>query len=189
MTVLYLDKEIRTCPCGANFVSAVCPRCGAQPSTTPAAERTKRTEKEKSAEKPSRRDAASGKAVSSGSEHLEQVELIERVHGAVWKYPELEYLFAIPNGGQRNRATAGKLKAEGVKPGVSDLFLPVPRGRFHGLWIEMKYGMNKPTAEQLAWMDAMRRFGYRCEVCWSADEAWTVIEEYLMDPGSRTVRI
>lgn len=40
------------------------------------------------------------------------------------KYPKLRgRLFAVPNGGRRDQTTAGKLKAEGVVPGVSDLIL------------------------------------------------------------------
>ena len=49
------------------------------------------------------------------------------------RLPELRLLFAVPNGGHRHRAVAARLKDEGVKAGVPDLFLPVPRGAFHGL--------------------------------------------------------
>jgi endo-beta-N-acetylglucosaminidase D len=52
--------------------------------------------------------------------------------------PELVWLFAIPNGGDRNIAVAGNLKAEGVKSGVADLLLPVARYGYHGFFIEMK---------------------------------------------------
>ena len=38
--------------------------------------------------------------------------------------PRLEWIHAIPNGGLRNKATASNLKAEGVKSGVLDVFLP-----------------------------------------------------------------
>lgn len=47
-------------------------------------------------------------------------------------------LFHIPNGGLRNLKTASRLKAEGVKAGVADLFLAIPNNNFHGLFIEMK---------------------------------------------------
>lgn len=49
-----------------------------------------------------------------------------------------EHMTAIPNGGQRHKAVAGKLKAEGVKPGYPDILIDLPRGPFHGLRIEMK---------------------------------------------------
>ena len=48
------------------------------------------------------------------------------------KYPELELMYHIPNGGSRNKAEAARLKAQGVKPGVPDICLPVPRGNIMG---------------------------------------------------------
>ena len=54
------------------------------------------------------------------------------------RYPELKLLHHIPNGGRRDPIEAKHLKAQGVKPGVPDLCLPVARGNFHGLYIEMK---------------------------------------------------
>jgi len=60
-------------------------------------------------------------------------------------------LFAVPNGGRRDKVTAGKLKAEGVVAGVADLLLLVPSGCFHGLAIEMKTrtGGNVMTPEDI----------------------------------------
>lgn len=43
-----------------------------------------------------------------------------------------------PNGGRRNKAEAAKLKAMGVRKGIPDLFLPIPRQGYHGLYIETK---------------------------------------------------
>lgn len=61
------------------------------------------------------------------------------------KYPEIDLMFHIPNGGSRNKLEAANLKKQGVKAGVPDLFLPVGRGSYHGLFIELKYGKNKPN--------------------------------------------
>jgi hypothetical protein len=99
----------------------------------------------------------------------------------------LKWLFAIPNGGDRNVTVAGKLKAEGVKKGVSDLFLSVPVGDFHGLYIEMKRPEDKArgqrkgelTKEQRGWLDDMAGLGYKTEVCYTADEAWKVTMSYI----------
>lgn len=113
------------------------------------------------------------------TEHGEQVSLITWAKENEAKRPELKWLFAIPNGGHRFKAQAVKLKLEGVKPGVSDLFLPVPRYGYHGLWIEMKVGRNKETDEQLDFQSAMRVAGYAAVTCWSFEMARDVIEHYL----------
>jgi len=72
-------------------------------------------------------------------EHDEQVTVISWADSNVSKYPQLRWLHAIPNGGHRSKAQAGKLKAEGVKSGVADLCLPVARRGYNALYIEMKY--------------------------------------------------
>lgn len=54
------------------------------------------------------------------SEHAESVQLMQLVRLHENKHPELRWLFAVPNGGHRNKVAASKLKAEGVKPGVPD---------------------------------------------------------------------
>jgi len=78
--------------------------------------------------------------------------------------PALKWLHAIPNGGARHFKVAAKLKAEGVKPGVPDLFLPVARGGFHGLYIELKIGKNNPSLHQLDWLDHLAVEGYSVHV-------------------------
>jgi hypothetical protein len=72
------------------------------------------------------------------SEHNEQAALFEWASISSKVIPELGLLAAIPNGGHRLKATAGKMKAEGVKAGFPDIIFPVARGGFHGLFIEMK---------------------------------------------------
>ena len=113
------------------------------------------------------------------TEHGEQSALVEACAWLENQRPELALLFAIPNGGERHPAVAARLKAEGVKPGVPDLFLPVARGGHHGLWIEMKAGRNRSTANQLAWAERLRGQGYRVEVCYGAEAALAVLVEYL----------
>ena len=112
-------------------------------------------------------------------EEAEQVALIEWAAYKTGQWPELEYLFHIPNGGLRNKATAARLKAAGVKPGVPDLFLPVTRGRYAGLFIEMKYGSNKPTQDQQRYLDMLQREGYAVAVCYGYEEAVKTITDYL----------
>lgn len=112
-------------------------------------------------------------------EHQQQKALMEWVHMARGKYPELALLYAIPNGGHRSKATAGRLKAEGVKAGVPDLHLPIARGGFIGLWIEMKSPTGKPSDSQKAWAKRLTEEGHKVELCRSAQEALNVIVWYL----------
>lgn len=95
------------------------------------------------------------------------------------RYPELRLLFHVPNGGKRGKVEAARLKAAGVKAGVPDVCLPVPRGGYHGLYIELKAGKNRPTADQTAWLTGLGQNGYRAAVCCSLDEATREIEAYL----------
>ena len=94
------------------------------------------------------------------------------------RYPELKLLYHCPNGGTRNKLEAANLKRQGVKAGVPDLFLPVPRSQKYGLFIEMKVGRNKCTDNQKKWIRNLLEQGYEVKVCYSC-EAIQVIKKYL----------
>ena len=97
------------------------------------------------------------------------------------RWPELRLLFHIPNGGLRNKVTAARMKMLGVKAGVPDLFLPVARGKWNGLFIEMKRRKGgKLSTLQVDWMEALGRQGYKTVVCLGADAAIAAIEDYLL---------
>lgn len=113
------------------------------------------------------------------SEATEQATLIQWCNLNKCVYPELGLIFHVPNGGQRNKTEARRLKAEGVKAGVPDLFLPVARGKFHGLFIEMKYGNNKATPKQREWIIELNNQGYYAVVCNGFEEAKVTIETYI----------
>ena len=116
---------------------------------------------------------------SHQDEHAEQAALFRWAEFARSRLPELALLHAIPNGGHRHKATAARLKAEGVKRGVPDVCLPVARNGAHGLYIELKTERGKPTPEQLGWIRALRRQGYAAEVCRGWEQARSMIEHYL----------
>ena len=100
------------------------------------------------------------------------------------RWPELEYIYHVPNGGSRNAKEAANLKAQGVKPGVPDLELPAARGRYTGLHIELKHGNNKVTADQDRFLKALRKMGRCAVVCYEAEPAIQVISEYMrLSPG------
>lgn len=113
------------------------------------------------------------------SEHNHQVAVFQWSEYQFKVMPELALMYAIPNGGKRTKFQGAWLKAEGLKSGVPDICLPVARGDFIGLYIEMKFDKNKPTPNQLAWHDALRKERHRVEVCYSAEEAIEVIKDYL----------
>lgn len=125
--------------------------------------------------------------LAGDSEHSQQVALFAWAADNVGKYPALKYMFAIPNGGLRDVRVASSLKAEGVKAGVPDIFLPssMHNGgplnfkQYHGLFIEMKWGKNKPTEEQIEFINYITSAGYQCKVCYSWEEAKDTLIAYL----------
>lgn len=131
----------------------------------------------------------------SGTEHGEQAAFFAWANRAMWvgficasdpaywadtqplaltapAWPELRWLYAIPNGGERAAAIAGQMKAEGVKAGVADIFWPVafngPKFGRHGLYIEMKRRNGRPSdlkPNQLEFRQFVLAQGYAW--CWA----------------------
>ena len=89
------------------------------------------------------------------------------------------YAFSIPNESKRSPQLGYRLKRMGMRAGVSDLFIAIPREPYHGLFIEMKAGSNKATPTQLQFIKDMRKQGYEAEVCWGAKSAIEAILNYL----------
>lgn len=106
------------------------------------------------------------------TEHEEQREVVKWFRR---KYGPIR-IFAIPNGGFRSRATAARLKAEGVSPGVPDLFVP-----FHRLWIEMKRVKGgKLSPEQRNWQKYLvEECGHTWMVCHGAEDAKAQIDAFM----------
>lgn len=98
------------------------------------------------------------------------------------KYPELLWLHHIPSGGKRDSREAQSLQSQGVKAGILDLHLPVARGGFHGLMIEMKRPGGKcpkPSAEQAEYMKFLTEQGYANIITNDFSEVKTYITDYL----------
>ncbi len=117
-------------------------------------------------------------ALPHASEELEQTYLMNWVCAVSNIYPDIDMLYHIPNGGKRNKAEAARLKAAGVKAGVCDLHLPVARGGYHSLYIEMKVGDNKPTEAQEEFITRVRALGNAAEVCYGWQEARKALMAY-----------
>ncbi len=112
------------------------------------------------------------------TEHQEQTALFDWAEVTVAMYPQLRLMYAVPNGGDRNPVVAAKLKAEGVKPGVPDLVLPVARGPYFGFYGEMKRRATyaKPSPEQLVWLQDLQLEGYY--TCWH--RGWEDMRDALL---------
>lgn len=106
-----------------------------------------------------------------------------------WQWPKLaDCIMAIPNGAHlagdslQRAKKMHRMKKEGFKNGVSDLMIAVPRGTYHGLWVEMKdigKTASSVTDDQMKHLQLMRKMGYRAEWCAGADAAMQVIAEYM----------
>lgn len=112
-------------------------------------------------------------------ESAEQEALFSWAEYNLGKYPELKLMYHIPNGGKRNALEAASLKRQGVKAGVPDIHLPVARGGFHSLYIELKVGNNQPTEKQKEWLRDLKEQGNCIAVCYGFSEAVKVITDYL----------
>ena len=116
------------------------------------------------------------------TEEQEQMAVIEWRDLMVNQFPELRLLIHIGNGGWRSKPEAVRFKKMGVHPGVSDLFLPVARGGFHGLWVEMKRQKGgKLSPDQKQWIEDMTDQHYLAVRADGAEEACDVIYRYLME--------
>lgn len=114
------------------------------------------------------------------TESQEQQLLFEWAALSSGRWPELALMYHIPNGGSRSKAEAGRFKAEGVKAGVPDICLPVARGGYHGLYMELKRVKGgRVSPAQQGWIAALRDQGYCACVCKGWDDAAHIIKAYL----------
>ncbi len=114
------------------------------------------------------------------TENQEQAALFEWARLSEKRHPELKLLHAIPNGGLREARTAAVLQRTGVKPGVPDICLPVPRGGYGALYIELKRVKGGVTsANQRIWLNLLNANGNRAVVCKGWLEARDTILNYL----------
>lgn len=119
----------------------------------------------------------------AGTEHAIQAALF--CWAAQQKDNRLKMLFAIPNGGERHKVVASKLKAEGVKKGVPDVFLSVGNMFHHGFFIEFKkpkftnYQNGGCSNDQVRWIDKLTEQGYLCHIHYDWVTAAEALNKYL----------
>ena len=116
------------------------------------------------------------------TEEQEQAAVFEWTILMEKQFPELALLYHTPNGGYRNVSEAVRFKRIGVKPGVPDLFLPVARGGWHGLFIEMKRQKGgRLSDDQKAWIDALTDQHYLAVRADGAEQACEILYKYLTE--------
>lgn len=109
-------------------------------------------------------------------ERDEQIKLFNWMH----QHPILKDLaFSIPNEGKRSLIMGRLYKRMGLRSGTPDIFIPYPTKTYHGCFIELKYGRNKATPAQEAFIKRLRNQGYAAEVIWGADDAIAFIIQYM----------
>jgi hypothetical protein len=130
-------------------------------------------------------------------EHAHQAALFCWIANNLHNDARLGLMFAIPNGGERNKIVAARMTAEGVRQGIPDTFLPVALSGYHGLFIEMKRpsARYKSKAPKDKWdtggvsdaqkikLTQLEQQGYKCVVCYHWYEAANEIKFYLTGKG------
>jgi hypothetical protein len=129
--------------------------------------------------------AAMAKVLPVPSEHQEQCTFFDYIEVKAQQYPELKLAFAIPNGSLRHKQVGRKLKREGVRAGVPDIFIPAAReinGKwFYGCFIEMKSCNPKSRLSpvQKEMIENLQNYGYRCIVGRGWVDAWLQLRDFL----------
>lgn len=124
------------------------------------------------------------KQVENPLEHDEQVKVIQWCDGPD-SPDEAALIFAIPNGGYRGDGKMAKivgerLKAEGLRKGIPDLFLPVPMSGFNGLFVEMKRLKDSSVSHsQKKKIPELKKQGYQVDIARGHEEAIQIIDKYL----------
>lgn len=106
------------------------------------------------------------------SEHKLQKAVVQMLSNFNYPY------FAIPNGQKRVGWTGVKLKAEGVKAGVADIFIYRANSQYHGIFLELKFGTNKQKKSQKEFQKLAEAEGYAYWVCYSVAEVYTKLSAY-----------
>lgn len=105
--------------------------------------------------------------------------------GMIPQHPDLCLLYAIPNGGYRTPKVAARMKAQGVLSTLPDMHLPVMRGPFLSLYVELKVRGRYGTPEQRIMAEALRTRGHCVIECQGTEEVVAVVLGYLALPPNR----
>lgn len=113
------------------------------------------------------------------NEREEQKAIFSWAKALEGKYPELKLLFHVANERKCTPSQGAEFKAMGVKRGVPDIWLPIPKNGYHGLVLELKTRNGKVSIEQRSWIEALNDEGYMALVVWGFEMAVSAIENYM----------
>lgn len=88
-------------------------------------------------------------------------------------------LFAVPNGGSRHKIEAANMKRQGVKRGVADVILQVPKKGYASLCLEFKTPTGRQSDEQKEYQRQVEMAGSKYVVVRSVQQAIKVVQKYL----------
>lgn len=148
--------------------------------------------------KPKKGKVITPEMLAGDSEDSQQMALFAWAALSVGKYPQLKWLYAVPNGGSRHIAEATKMVATGLRKGVPDIALPIPIQRrdyhsfheafkygYHGCYIELKIKKRRKeenggcSSEQVSWLEQLQSMGYFVAVCYGWEDARDTLIAYL----------
>ncbi len=90
-----------------------------------------------------------------------------------------DYTWHTANERKCSITQGARMKAKGVKAGVPDVFVAIPTKLYHGLFLEFKIGKNKLTPLQKKWHARLVVKDYAFFVCYSHEEALSIVHNYL----------
>jgi hypothetical protein len=112
--------------------------------------------------------------------HTESNEQIAAMDWLRAQHPNIaEHTLHIGNERKASYYAGYIMKRMGVLKGASDLFMAWPKGGYHGLFIEVKSKIGRPSPEQKAFIQRMRDAGYKAEFCYGAEEVISTMKDYI----------
>jgi len=95
-------------------------------------------------------------------------------------HPELCVLYAVPNAAKRSYYQGARMRKAGLRAGVPDMCLPVRRGEYSGLYIELKRGPEEPASPaQKLWIRKLRKHGNYACICRGYEASIACLSWYL----------
>lgn len=116
------------------------------------------------------------------AEYHEQAQLFSMIRNLEDRYPALRFCVHYPSGEARPGRAGAKLQRMGLRRGVPDVLCFYPSQGYHGLAIELKFGDNKPTPDQVRWLWDLSGLGWDVYIEYTWEAAWADVCRYLGIP-------